>query len=430
MKLIIVEDEPHVRERIAEDIDWDAHRIDMVAAVRSAKEALAIMQKDNIDLVLTDIYMPEMSGLELAKRIKSDFPFVKTLILTGYDDFEYARESIEYGVFKYLVKPAENELILEAVLEAREVREKELAEKINLHLLERRWKEHLPHLESMFYKNWMYGRYSHWEIERIGNDLQLALHDKKHLIVVLDMDPIADGNGRFQAGDRQLVQFSLFTIARDLLGGLDCVVLQDDDGMTALLFSAPLAEREDVWHAKVNLKVSELLETAKDCLKLTASAGIGPAAANFLLLPQAFKQSKMALQARITLGSGIAIPYREPVPAEPSWVYMEQAEKELEVAIETGDGPKCRELIRTVMELGFSEARPVADAKETLWRIACLLARIVHTHGWTLREALQEDFADFERFHELLSRDQIEAWFGRMALRISKTIEQRRQSGT
>ncbi|MDF2958525.1 MAG: AraC family transcriptional regulator [Paenibacillus sp.] len=430
MKLLIVEDEHHVRERIAEGIDWNGNHIELAGAAGSSKEALTILQKDHIDIVLTDIHMPEMSGLELAKRIKSEYPQTKVIVLTGYDDFEYARESIEHGVFKYLVKPAENELILETVLEAKVLREHELMEKHNISMLEQRWKEHLPHLKEMFYKNWLNGRYSIWEIEKRSKDLHLSLEERRYVPVILDMDPISEGNSRFQVRDRALIQFLLYTIACDVLSVTENVVLQDDDGMTAVLFIAPLLEAEDVLFSRVNQNINTLLGTVKDCLKLTASAGIGPAVTDPLLLPQAFKQSRMALQERIILGNEIAIPYRSTDYVKDSWMHWNDLEKEFQVAVETSDVPKMQHLIQTIMETGFSADKPVSEAKEVLWRITCLLARIVHTHGWKLRETFKEDYDDFESFNQLLSREQINEWLRRMTARISQTITERRKTGT
>ncbi|SDC48643.1 two-component system, response regulator YesN [Paenibacillus sp. UNCCL117] len=430
MKLLIVEDEPHVRERIAEGIDWSAHQIELAAAVESAAEALLIMHNDRIDLVLSDIYMPEMSGLELARQIKAEFPLVKTILLSGYDDFEYARESIEHGVFKYLLKPADNEEIISTVLEARAVREKELLAKHDLQVMERRWREHLPHLRDLFYKNWLNGRYTDWEIEKSSQELLLPLEGQLYKPLILDMDPIAKDNERFRARDRRLVQFLLYTIVRDLLPVEDGVVLQDDDGMTAVVCFAPAGDKEEAFQLKVNAWVNTVLGTVKDCLKLTASAGIGPVVKERLLLSQAYKQSRLALQERLIFGSGIAIPYRDDGAVQHSWVHMEQLEKELELAIETGDEAKSNEVIRSVMDTEFAGGQAVADSKEMLWRFVCLLARMVHKHGWTLRDTLKDDFEDFEQFHQLLSKEQIGEWLFRMASRISRTITERRQSGT
>ncbi|KRE70092.1 response regulator [Paenibacillus sp. Soil750] len=431
MKLLIVEDELYVRERLAEGIEWTEVQIELAAAVSTGKEAMSVLQNDHIDIVLTDIRMPEMDGLELARMVKRQYPHIKLLILTGHDDFDYARESIEQGVFKYLIKPAENEQIVEAVLEAKGLREKELNEKHNTTLLEMRWNEHLPHLKELFYKNWLNGRYSAWEIDRRGHDLAIRLENLKALPIILDMDPIPEGNERFEVKDRQLVQFSLFTIARDVLENENCVVVQDDDSLTAAIFFASTDVGDEVMKGIVNGQILALLETVKDTLKLTASAGIGTPVAESSLLPRAYKMCRLALQERLILGNGVAIPYRDDTPEEDSWDALQEIEREFEAVIEAGSQEERREeLVRRIMETGFASGIPVVEAREVLFRMACLLARIVHAQGWTLRGTLKSDYEDFESYTSLLTREQIEGWLNRMAGRISLAIAQRRQSSS
>ncbi|WP_135555739.1 response regulator [Paenibacillus cymbidii] len=430
MKLLIVEDEHHVRERIAEGIDWPSFGIEVAHAVGSGREAWTIVQKERIDIVLTDIRMPEMGGLELAKHVKRDFPHVKIILLTGHDDFEYAREGIEHGVLKYLVKPADNDEIVAAVLEAKELREREAAERHSIALLERQWKEHLPHLKGLFYKSWLQGRYAGWEIERRAHDLQVACLGRKLLPVALDMDPIPEGNERFRVSDRALVLFALYTMARDVLESEACAVVQDDDGVTAAVFMAAPEESDETLHARMNHAIDELLATVRMVLRLTASAGIGPVAADAQQLPRAYRMSRMALQERIVLGNDMAIPYRDTNPEEAGWVLLADLEKELELAIETGGPAGRRELVQRIMEAGFATDKPLADAKELLLRMVCQLARIVHAKGWTLRETLKGDYEAFAGFGSLLAKEQIAAWLQRMADRIGDTIAERRKSGT
>lgn len=430
MKLLIAEDEPFVRERIAKDIDWNAANIELVTAVSNGKEAAAIMRQEHLDILVTDIQMPDMNGLELAEWVKRHYPSVKVIILTGYDVFEYAQKSIEHGVCKFLVKPVSNGKLLEAVLEAKAARERELAEHHNVSLLERRWQEHLPHLQDAFLKNWLSGRASAWELERWSGELELGLEDRQIWPVAVDMDPITDSGGRFLPQDRPLVQFALFTIARDLLAGPDCLVAQDDDGITAVLFTAAAAESPDAWQQHVLHWVDMLLGVAKNCLKLTASAGIGMPVQDRTLLPVAYKQSRMALRERVVLGNGMIIRYRDNAVVTRSWKELNRLEKELELAIEAGDGDMLEEAVRQLIQTSFAPDNTVADAKEMLLRTVCLLTKIIHSNGWTLHETLGEDYEDFEGFYRLITRDQIGEWLSRMTRRISLAILERRQSGT
>ncbi|MGG1516291.1 response regulator [Paenibacillus oryzisoli] len=429
MRLLIVEDERHVRERLAEGIDWQELGIELVDAVSTGGEALAVVRSDHVDIIVTDIQMPEMSGLELAGELRRQAPYIKLIILTGYDDFEYARQGIEHGVLKYLVKPADNEEIAGAVLEAKAQREKDLREAHHLAQLESRWQEHVPHLKAMFYKGWLHGRYAEWELDRHRRDLKLEEQAGLMLPVTLDMDPILAYNERFKADDRALVQFSLYTIARDLLEGEGCAVIQDDDGMVVALFIKPPAYGEDELHSLVNQLIARLLGTVKDILKLTASAGIGSIATMPALLPLAYKHSRAALQERMVLGHDVAIPYRGASSGAKRQAELGQLEKELELAILSGHAERRQEIVARLMEEGFGPDKPLAEAKEQLLRLMCLLAGIVHGQGWTLNETLRDEYAYFESFGRLLAREQIEEWLLRMSARIGDAITGQRKSG-
>lgn len=114
MKLLIVEDEHYVRDALRDTLSrlkphWN------VAEADHGRYALAALHREKFDLVITDIRMPVMDGLELAKYIAQFFPETRVIILTGYKDFEYAQQALRYNVVDFLLKPAAYELILEAV---------------------------------------------------------------------------------------------------------------------------------------------------------------------------------------------------------------------------------------------------------------------------------------------------------------------------
>lgn len=118
MKILFVDDEKIIREGMAEIIRWEALGCKQLTMAESGDKALRIMENEVFDLVITDIYMQKMTGIQLAKQIKERWPHVKVIILSAYEDFGYAREAIEAGVFKYLLKPIAPEELEAAVSEA------------------------------------------------------------------------------------------------------------------------------------------------------------------------------------------------------------------------------------------------------------------------------------------------------------------------
>ncbi|MBO9609970.1 MAG: response regulator [Paenibacillaceae bacterium] len=104
-KLMVVDDEYHIRDGIVHVIPWEQHGVKVVGEAADGMEALAKMETLRPDILITDIQMDEMNGLELAQAVKTSYPGVKTVILTGYDEFEYARKAVELKICSYVLKP-------------------------------------------------------------------------------------------------------------------------------------------------------------------------------------------------------------------------------------------------------------------------------------------------------------------------------------
>jgi two-component system response regulator YesN len=115
-KLLIVDDEPVIITGIKKLINFDDLSISEVFEAASGKEALEIISKNSIDIILTDINMPDMDGLQLAKKLREYSKNIKIAIITGYDYFEYALSAIKTGVDDYLLKPVSKKDIYELLL--------------------------------------------------------------------------------------------------------------------------------------------------------------------------------------------------------------------------------------------------------------------------------------------------------------------------
>ena len=115
MKVFLVEDEFVVREGIKNNINWEAHGYDFCGEASDGEIAYSMIQKEQPDIVITDIKMPFMDGLQLSRLIKAEYPWIEIILLTGYEDFQYAREAIRIGVSCYLSKPISGDNLLKEV---------------------------------------------------------------------------------------------------------------------------------------------------------------------------------------------------------------------------------------------------------------------------------------------------------------------------
>lgn len=125
----MVEDESVIREGFRDKIPWEQYGFQLVGEAGDGEMALPLIRKIKPDVLITDIKMPFMDGLSLSEIVKEEFPRMKIIIISGYDDFEYARQAITVGVDQYLLKPITRSTLRTALLEMKEKIEQETEQK-------------------------------------------------------------------------------------------------------------------------------------------------------------------------------------------------------------------------------------------------------------------------------------------------------------
>ncbi|MDO4322721.1 MAG: response regulator [Lachnospiraceae bacterium] len=117
-KLLIVDDEATMRKGIANFMNWESIDCEVAGTASDGLEAIGLLQKIPVDIIITDIKMPEADGLEIAKYVCENHLDIKVILLTGYADFEYAQTAIRYNVSSFILKPTNKKSLFEAVQEA------------------------------------------------------------------------------------------------------------------------------------------------------------------------------------------------------------------------------------------------------------------------------------------------------------------------
>ena len=119
-KVMLVEDEEFILQGIRYIVDWEAISMEVTAMAHNGREALEMFRKEPADIVVTDVEMPLMNGLELLEEIRKISPRTRFLILSGYDEFEYARKALKLDVEEYILKPINEEQLQQALISAGE----------------------------------------------------------------------------------------------------------------------------------------------------------------------------------------------------------------------------------------------------------------------------------------------------------------------
>lgn len=134
IKVFLVEDETIIRQGIKNNIEWEANGFELVGEAGDGEYAYPMILKSQPDILLTDVKMPFMDGLELSRLAKKALPNIKIIVLSGYNEFDYAKEAIKIGISDYLLKPVTSVSLMDAL---KRVADKIQEERENSRLLER-----------------------------------------------------------------------------------------------------------------------------------------------------------------------------------------------------------------------------------------------------------------------------------------------------
>ena len=165
-KVILVDDEEEVIDVIERKIHWDMLGFDVVGSANNGVKALELVEKLQPDVVITDIKMPYMDGLELSRRLNNDYQNIHIIIFTGFDEFEYAKEAVHLEIEEYMLKPINALELSDCLKRVKNSLDKEREEKLNVEKLANYFNASLPVLQTNLFVSLIEGRVSESDYEK------------------------------------------------------------------------------------------------------------------------------------------------------------------------------------------------------------------------------------------------------------------------
>ena len=172
--VLLVDDEEEVIQVIMKKINWEGLGFSVIGYANNGVKALEMVEEFQPDVVMTDIRMPYMDGMELSSRIKTEFPATKILLFTGFDEFEYAKEAIHLELEEYILKPVNSVELTNVFTKLKIKLDQEISEKQNVEELQKYYMESLPLLQANFYSTLMEGRIKREDLPKYLSDYQIS----------------------------------------------------------------------------------------------------------------------------------------------------------------------------------------------------------------------------------------------------------------
>lgn len=293
IKVFLVEDEMVIRRGIKNSIDWEKEGYIFCGEASDGELAYPMIIKEKPDILITDIRMPFMDGLELCKLVKKELPNIKILILSGYDEFDYAKEAIRLGVTEYLLKPISSGKLLEALNGVSESirREKEDKDLVRKHMEEMR--ENTEHEKQKFFEQMIAGNLSMADALETGKKYEMNLSAGMYNLLLF----------RFTLGEENRKSGELLGEAEYAIEKLTErleYVFEFQRGVEGWAFLL-MADNEEQMSERVKELSKDLEEIMKNYSTIAYFGGIGQPVARLRELEESFREAERALAARFTM---------------------------------------------------------------------------------------------------------------------------------
>lgn len=270
-KFIIVDDEKEIREGLA-SFSWESLGIEMNGLFGHGLDALHYVTEHPVDIVLTDIRMPFMDGVELMELLHKHHPYIKVVVLSGYNDFDYAKKAIQNGAADYLLKPIKFEPLAETFRRLVAKLDAEKQEELRKSALERKGLLLAKLLRNDFLQRLFQFELASEEIEQGCAEGELILDGRQFSIIVLELDRMTIEKSKVSISDKELrlITFSLDNILQDVWEG-NGNGYHVVDNETAVCYLLSLQSNKEEQAALIK----EQLSCFMGLFKSTISVGVG-----------------------------------------------------------------------------------------------------------------------------------------------------------
>lgn len=414
MKLLVADDEPLERQAVRIIVERSGAPFRVVGEARNGSEALRLCREESPDIVLMDIKMPGIDGLSAAREIKREFPEKQVIVLTAYDEFEYAKEALKLGASDYILKPAHASEILAVLDRVRESIVRDRSRREEEQKIKDQMAEVIPSLKNNFVMEIIFGLLKDEEAA-VNRGQLIGLKTLPQVAFAVSMEPFDGGVlDVWTEVERYRVQRIVDQTLEEYPEGL-CMLLSEH--MVIGLWG-PLGGNGD----SLNELVAKIVARARDELNVRVTVGVGRAYKEFSRLHRSVWEAQTAAYlGMFYLGPErvVSINEVEILQTGPR-VYPFDKENELVESLKVGDKARAEETFRLLLERTSGTLHSEAGLiKARLAKVLVLVAHSFSRSGFMSPELFDDYNELFQRLSLCGSIEELRVWLGILAEKAS-----------
>lgn len=344
LKLLIVDDEMLMRLAIRSLVNWQERGIEIIGEASNGKEAYKLALASEPDLILTDIKMPIMDGLQLIREVSQTLPGCKFAVLSNFDEFRYVREAMQLGAVDYLIKSEVSPVAVDELLKSVKQKIREDKGRTCALAFSTNYSQSLAHIKEALFKDVISGLLSEEEARAEAKKLGLHIRPERLTVVKLRIDCFHEVRTKYVEQDEKLLRFSIVNILEEVIPGKWKREIVVENSAEYLLILNLIEGDMRTVQAELGQLCEGIQETVKDFMNLSLSIGIGPVVSSFRELRTGYKRADSAMRRRFFEGTGRVLFAEDDLPRlehERSEARLEERAGAFLSVLEEGDEAKA-----------------------------------------------------------------------------------------
>jgi two-component system, response regulator YesN len=429
-KLLVVDDEFNIRDGIINAVQWDRIGVEVVGEALDGQDALEKVELLSPDIVITDVYMDNMDGLELSDALHQKYPFIKVIILSGYDDFEFVKRALELKVFRYIIKPVFPKELIGIISDLIEEIEKEQKFMAKIQLMELEISNNKLLLIERFLFDIINGNIQDKEEMHIRmNFLDINFQSKYYSCIQVTIPEYSNTMKDSDMKKLHSLMFSIREIFYNTMDEYEIWSLIGEYGKLTLLagYNSP---NEDEYSCQAIKKLEQAIDNVEKLIGISIFITVGGIYSNLMDLSKSFREITIAQEYNtITCKSNII--HIKDIPSSNGALYIYPIEKEnmllssLTDLNEEMSAAIIKSLFDDMEQQGYTKDRMRIDIMGLLGMISRKVINMGVDMYQLYNKALLNPFIAFERYH---TREQIENWIKNLIMKTIYEIKTRKAS--
>ncbi len=391
-RFMLIDDEPEIREGLQEVIHFDELGFTLVGEAANGVEGLRLAELLRPDLIITDIRMPLMDGLTMAAQIKKVLPTVQFIILSGYDEFEYARQAIEITALRYLLKPISSLEFIAVMEDVRRLMDEAFAQHRDLNRLRAHFTSSLPLLREQLLSSLLLGNLDAREALETALRYGMDLVSPAYCLAMIRVQPGPQAEDPEVIDSPELLSFAIANVTEEVLSALVKHNLFHHQGMLSVLFCLD-GQSDDL--ARVADAMEEVRQNVEHYLGNTVLIGIGARCDTLSALPACARQAYSALNHASLMEGGQVLSITDTVPrSEYTLAIDEYTLRVLGNSLKLGNASQASEAVDALLSACRDRPATLLEYRAFLLEILMVFIRAGRDLDMASPEDVQQDVLD------------------------------------